>query len=61
MRYFRRITVRSACLECHGRKEKRPAFVRERYPEDRAFGFERGDLRGVYSIFVPEPEPDGSP
>lgn len=59
VRYFRRITVRAACLECHGRKEERPAFVRERYPEDRAYGFERGDLRGVYSIFVPTP--DGSP
>lgn len=55
VRYFRRITVRSACLECHGPKEKRPDFVRERYPEDRAYGFEHGDLRGVYSIFVPTP------
>lgn len=54
LRYFRRITVREACLACHGAKEERPAFVRERYPEDRAFGFEVGELRGVYSVFLPD-------
>ena len=58
-RYFRRITVEQSCLACHGAREERPEFVRERYPEDRAFGFEAGDLRGVYSVFVPlEAEPD---
>jgi hypothetical protein len=56
VRYLRRITVRRACLACHGAKEERPAFVRERYPEDRAFGFSEGDLRGVYSVFIPAPE-----
>ena len=54
VRYFRRITVERACLACHGAKEERPAFVKEGYPEDRAHGFEVGDLRGVYSVFVPE-------
>ncbi len=54
VRYFRRITVERACLACHGAKEDRPAFVKEDYPEDRAHGFEVGDLRGVYSVFVPE-------
>jgi hypothetical protein len=53
VRYARRITVRAACLECHGAKSQRPAFVEERYPEDRAYGFEVGDLRGIYSVFVP--------
>lgn len=56
VRYFRRITVERACLACHGSKEERPAFVKEDYPEDRAYGFEVGDLRGVYSVFVPETE-----
>ena len=28
--------------------------MKEGYPEDRAHGFEVGDLRGVYSVFVPE-------
>jgi len=58
-RYFRRITVEQTCLACHGAQDDRPDFVRERYPEDRAYGFEVGDLRGVYSVFVPlAPDPD---
>lgn len=48
-----RITVDRACLACHGAKEERPAFVKENYPGDRAYGFEVGDLRGAYSVFVP--------
>lgn len=54
VRYFRRIAVERACLACHGANEERPTFVKEGYPEDRAHGFEVGDLRGVYSVFVPE-------
>lgn len=53
-RYFRRITVESSCLACHGPKEERPRFVKENYPEDRAYGFEEGDLRGLYAVFVPD-------
>lgn len=52
-RYFRRITVEPACLACHGRREARPAFVRQQYPGDKAHGFAAGDLRGVYSVFLP--------
>lgn len=52
-RYFRRITVERSCLTCHGPQGDRPEFVQERYPEDRAYGFEVGELRGVYSVFVP--------
>lgn len=52
-RYYRRITVEPACLACHGAEEERPAFVRRAYPDDRAHGFEVGDLRGVYAVFVP--------
>lgn len=53
-RYFRRITVESACLACHGAKDQRPAFVKQRYPEDRAYDFQAGDLRGIYSVFIPD-------
>jgi hypothetical protein len=53
-RYLRRITVEPSCLACHGAREERPAFVKERYPDDRAFDFESGDLRGLYSVFVPD-------
>lgn len=52
-RYARRITVQSSCLSCHGPKEQRPAFVKNGYPNDRAYGFETGDLRGLYLVFVP--------
>ena len=55
VRYFRRITVESACLACHGAGDERPAFVREGYPDDRAFDFAIGDLRGLYSVFIPDP------
>lgn len=53
-RYRRRITVEPACLACHGPKDARPDFVVEKYPDDRAFDFETGDLRGLYSVFVPD-------
>jgi hypothetical protein len=53
IRYLRRIDVGPACLRCHGAKEDRPAFVVERYPDDRAYGFRAGDLRGLYSVQIP--------
>ncbi len=52
-RYFRRITVEAPCLACHGPKSERPQFIVDNYPEDLAFGFETGDLRGLYSVWVP--------
>ena len=51
-RYFRRIVVEGSCLACHGPKDDRPQFVKDGYPEDRAYDFEVGDLRGLYSVFV---------
>jgi rhodanese-related sulfurtransferase len=53
-RYVRRIAVQGTCLACHGARDERPAFVVENYPEDRAYGFEVGGLRGLYSVFVPD-------
>ncbi len=44
------IRVTQACLHCHGEKERRPEFVKQEYPGDRAFGFKSGDLRGMYAI-----------
>jgi hypothetical protein len=54
-RYFQRITVEPGCLACHGPKENRPDFVTTSYPDDSAYGFGVGDLRGVYAVFVPMP------
>ncbi len=51
-RYFRRIDVEPACLACHGPKASRPQFVKDGYPDDRAYGFEAGDLRGLFSVFI---------
>ncbi len=53
-RYFRRIRVDAACLACHGPKDQRPEFVKQRYPDDRAWDFVVGELRGLYSVFVPD-------
>lgn len=52
-RYVQRITMQATCAACHGAREARPAFIAERYPEDRAYGFAPGALRGLYSVFVP--------
>jgi hypothetical protein len=59
-RYFQRITVESSCLACHGPKEQRPEFVKNGYPDDKAYGFDPGDLRGLYAVFVPDPAPDSA-
>jgi hypothetical protein len=53
-RYFRRIDVEPACLACHGSRADRPQFVKDGYPDDRAYGFEVGDLRGLFSVFIGE-------
>jgi hypothetical protein len=51
-RYLRRIDVQPSCLACHGAKDARPDFVKQGYPQDRAYGFDPGDLRGLYAVFV---------
>ncbi|MCT0219827.1 DUF3365 domain-containing protein [Synechococcus sp. CS-1329] len=52
--YYRRINVEPSCLACHGTKASRPGFVAANYPNDRAFDFNVGDLRGLYAVFIPE-------
>jgi hypothetical protein len=46
--------VQPSCLACYGPKDERPAFVKKDYPEDRAYSFEDGDLRGIYAVLVPD-------
>jgi len=48
------IFVEKACLACHGEKAKRPAFIVKKYPDDKAYDFNVGDLRGIISIKVEE-------
>ena len=53
--YAEPIMVQPLCLNCHG-SELAPdiaAQVSELYPEDRATGFEAGDLRGVFWLEFP--------
>lgn len=54
--YARPIFVEEACLSCHGPGEARPRFIAEKYPDDRAFGFKTGDLRGIILILIPSGE-----
>lgn len=53
-RYYRRINVEASCLVCHGLKDRRPQFVQEGYPQDLAYNFKVGDLRGMYAVFIPD-------
>lgn len=53
LRYLRRITVEPSCLACHGERSTRPAFIVQNYPQDKAFAFKAGDLRGAYSVLMP--------
>lgn len=53
-RYYRRINVEASCLVCHGGKEERPQFVKDNYPQDLAYDFKVGDLRGMYAVFIPD-------
>ncbi len=53
-RYYRRIDVEASCLVCHGLKDRRPQFVQDGYPQDLAYNFNVGDLRGMYAVFIPD-------
>ncbi|MBI5237191.1 MAG: DUF3365 domain-containing protein [Deltaproteobacteria bacterium] len=53
LRYTRPIYVEGACLACHGKKDERPEFIVDKYPDDKAFDFSVGDLRGIISVLIP--------
>lgn len=53
-RYMKPIYVEDACLACHGSKDSRPKFIVDKYPEDRAYDFKTGDLRGMVEVMFPE-------
>lgn len=52
-RYMKRLVVIKACLKCHSRREDAPAYVRDNYPHDRAYGYKVGDVRGAISVKMP--------
>jgi uncharacterized protein DUF3365 len=55
---LRPVAQRARCGSCHGRQDKFSTAVRaelrERYPADRAIGFEEGDIRGWYWVEIPK-------
>lgn len=53
-RYLYKITVQQTCLHCHGNVDARPDFIKNKYKNDKAHSFNVGDMRGAYSVFVPD-------
>lgn len=51
-RYMKAIPTSELCLTCHGKHISNEiiSILHERYPEDRARGFEAGDIRGAFTI-----------
>ncbi|KAB2963460.1 DUF3365 domain-containing protein [Zoogloea sp.] len=56
-RYMRAIPVGDVCLKCHGPVESiEPALkqaLASHYPEDKAFGYAKGQIRGALSVKRP--------
>lgn len=56
-RYYKPLKVGEGCLTCHGDPnnidEEILDILEERYPDDRATGYEEGDFRGVVRVSVP--------
>ena len=54
------------CLQCHGSPEKdiapaTMAAIKKLYPEDKATGFQLGDLRGLWRVTFPAPVNPSTP
>jgi Protein of unknown function (DUF3365) len=51
-RYMKAIPTKGLCLSCHGANLTEPVKValEQHYPEDKATGFESGDIRGAFTI-----------
>lgn len=62
LRYYRVLRADAMCLHCHGAVPSIAADVRQeirdRYPGDRATGYQAGDVRGVIRVQIPV-EPAG--
>lgn len=58
--YYAPIILMENCLKCHGRKdqdivEDDYAIIKGYYPEDQAYGFQIGELRGIWSLEFDRP------
>lgn len=57
--YYNPISTEAFCLNCHGKPDVDIdpnvfAKIKETYPDDKAFDFEVGHLRGMWAITFPE-------
>lgn len=54
IRYLKPIVIQALCLNCHGSSENISTDVKNilntKYPDDRAVGYQKDDLRGAVSI-----------
>ncbi|NNE29971.1 MAG: DUF3365 domain-containing protein [Saprospiraceae bacterium] len=55
------ITTNQMCLQCHGKKDKNILSttqdkLSELYPEDKAFGYDINELRGIWVVEMPKEE-----
>ena len=55
-KFYRPLTInKGVCLKCHGTMSDTPKlakFINKNYPEDKAFGYKMGDLRGAIVVTV---------
>lgn len=56
-RYYKPILTGALCLTCHGDPKGFPPelknLLEERYPEDKAVGYKKGELRGAVRVNIP--------
>ena len=55
LRYAKVIVIEPVCLTCHGTTIAPPIAqkLRDLYPDDKAIGYQAGDLRALFSVVVP--------
>ncbi len=55
-RYYQPIRINTPCLACHGpadqMKPELKTLLKERYPNDHATGYQKGDLRGAIRVEI---------
>jgi hypothetical protein len=51
-RYMKAIPTGDVCLKCHGSNVSQPILskINSLYPDDKATGFKKGDIRGAFSV-----------
>ena len=54
-RYLQAFSADASCLECHGRPQDAPAFIKKLFPpdKDRAYNYRIGEVIGAASVTIP--------